>query len=63
MKARGEGLSLPLQQFDVFLAPGEPAALLHTLWAPNEAAEWSLRDVTQVQATSPPSLSVDTHAS
>lgn len=45
IKARGEGLSLPLDQFDVSLAPGEPAALLATRWAPHEAARWVLREL------------------
>jgi 4'-phosphopantetheinyl transferase len=43
IKARGEGLSLPLDEFDVSLAPGEPAALLGTCWDPHEAGRWSLR--------------------
>ncbi len=43
IKARGEGLSLPLDQFDVSLAPTEPAALLGTQWDPEEAARWSMR--------------------
>jgi 4'-phosphopantetheinyl transferase len=30
VKARGEGLSMPLDRFAVSLAPGEPARLLHT---------------------------------
>jgi len=43
IKARGAGLSLPLDRFDVSLAPGEPAALLTTLDDPGEASRWSLR--------------------
>jgi 4'-phosphopantetheinyl transferase len=43
VKARGEGLALSLGQFDVSLAPGEPAALLSTGDDPREAARWSLR--------------------
>lgn len=42
IKARGEGLSHPLERFTVSLAPGEPAALLRTDDDPREAARWSL---------------------
>jgi 4'-phosphopantetheinyl transferase len=45
LKARGEGLSLPLDQFDVSLAPGEPAALLETRGDPREASRWSLQEL------------------
>ncbi len=45
IKARGEGLSLPLDQFDVSLIPGEPAALLCTRPDPDEAGRWSLREL------------------
>jgi 4'-phosphopantetheinyl transferase len=43
IKARGEGLSLPLDQFDVSLAPGEPAALLGVRGDLHAAFGWSLR--------------------
>lgn len=42
IKALGEGLSFPLDQFDVSLGPDEPAALLQVLTDPAEAARWSL---------------------
>ena len=46
IKARGEGLSMPLDQFDVSLIPGEPAALLSTQPDPDEALSWSLNNLT-----------------
>jgi 4'-phosphopantetheinyl transferase len=45
IKARGEGLSMPLDQFDVSLIPGEPAALLSTKPDSDEARRWSLRNL------------------
>jgi 4'-phosphopantetheinyl transferase len=42
VKASGEGLALPLDHFDVSLAPGEPAVLLRTAPDPTEARRWSL---------------------
>ena len=42
IKARGEGLSLPLDQFDVSLMPGEEARLIETRPDPAEAQRWSL---------------------
>jgi 4'-phosphopantetheinyl transferase len=43
VKARGGGLSVPLDQFDVSLGPDEPAALLRTRGDAQEASRWSLR--------------------
>jgi 4'-phosphopantetheinyl transferase len=40
VKARGDGLSLPLDQFDVSLRPDEPARLLATRPDASEAAAW-----------------------
>ena len=42
IKARGEGLSFPLDAFDVSLTPGKPAALLATQGDADEAARWSM---------------------
>jgi 4'-phosphopantetheinyl transferase len=43
IKARGEGLTIPLDAFEVSLAPEEPAALLSVNGDPAEAARWSLQ--------------------
>lgn len=45
VKARGPGLSLPLDGFDVSLAPNEPAVLRATRPDPDEATRWSLHSI------------------
>lgn len=45
IKAKGMGLSLPLDQFDVTLEPSKPAALLRTKWGEDEAASWSIEAI------------------
>jgi 4'-phosphopantetheinyl transferase len=45
IKARGDGLNLPLDSFDVTLTPWQPAALTRTAWSSDEPTEWSLLDV------------------
>ncbi len=45
LKARGEGLSLPLDRFDVSFSPGQPAALLSVHDNPTEVGRWSLREL------------------
>jgi 4'-phosphopantetheinyl transferase len=45
IKARGDGLSLPLDSFDVALAPDEAPALLRTAWSDTEPPEWWLQDL------------------
>lgn len=43
IKAIGEGLSHPLDRFDVTLAPGEQARILRVAEAPGETCGWALR--------------------
>jgi 4'-phosphopantetheinyl transferase len=45
IKARGEGLSLPLRQFDVSVPPDQPARLLKTRPDTAEAQRWTLLDL------------------
>jgi len=45
IKATGDGLSLPLSQFDVSLAAGEKNALLATRPDSSEAGRWLLQEV------------------
>lgn len=47
IKARGDGLSLALDSFDVTLGPGEPPAVLRTAWSESEPAEWSVVDLSE----------------
>ena len=42
LKARGEGLVMPLDAFEVSLLPGDPPALLHAPSHPSELRRWSL---------------------
>jgi 4'-phosphopantetheinyl transferase len=44
VKARGGGLSQPLDTFDVSLAPGVPARLLRVSDVPGDDPGWALRE-------------------
>jgi 4'-phosphopantetheinyl transferase len=50
IKARGDGLTLPLGSFDVAFAPSERAAVLRTAWSMTEPAEWRLEDLSDPAA-------------
>ena len=45
IKAKGEGLSMPLDRFAVTLAPGSAAELLYTVGDPQEASRWRLLEL------------------
>ena len=60
IKALGEGLSHPLDQFDVSLAPGAPPALLATRPDAREAKRWMLWDI-QVPGEYAAALAAETH--
>lgn len=45
IKAKGAGLSIPLNGLDVSFLPGEPAMLLDTRPDRTEAARWTIRDL------------------
>jgi 4'-phosphopantetheinyl transferase len=45
LKARGDGLWLGLDQFEVSIDPEVPARLVRTAWDPDEARRWTLHDL------------------
>jgi 4'-phosphopantetheinyl transferase len=45
IKAKGKGLALPLDEFEVAIDPSQPAGLLATLPDPKEASRWSLVEI------------------
>jgi 4'-phosphopantetheinyl transferase len=45
IKAKGDGLSLSLQDFDVAFEPGAAPAILRTAWSHSEPATWRLDDL------------------
>jgi 4'-phosphopantetheinyl transferase len=45
LKARGDGLWLGLDQFEVSIDPESPARLVRTSWDPDESGRWSLHDL------------------
>lgn len=45
IKAKGKGLSIPLDQFDVSLIPGQTAQLLKTKYDRRDVSKWSLFDL------------------
>jgi 4'-phosphopantetheinyl transferase len=50
IKARGDGLSLALDSFDVTLSPDVPAGLVRTAWCSEEPGQWSIQDLSDSRA-------------
>ena len=48
VKARGEGLSLPLHRFAVAVAPDEPPAILWVDGDPREGERWTVHDLPEI---------------
>ena len=48
VKAKGGGLSIPLEHFEVSLQPGAPVRLVSAEEGPAEASRWSLRELNPV---------------
>ncbi|MDQ6818389.1 MAG: 4'-phosphopantetheinyl transferase superfamily protein [Actinomycetota bacterium] len=63
LKARGDGLQLALDTFDVSLAPGQPVAVTRTAWSKSEPTEWSLSDLSDEDAGYIAALAIRTSAS
>jgi 4'-phosphopantetheinyl transferase len=49
IKARGDGLSLALDSFDVTLIPDAPPALLRTAWCAEEPGRWQMEDLSDAR--------------
>lgn len=48
IKAKGKGLSIPLNKFDVSLFPGKPAVLRYFFENPKEISQWFLHEVKNI---------------
>lgn len=49
LKGKGQGIGNGLDQFEVSMAPGEPAALVRSRLNPRDAREWTLFDLRPAQ--------------